>query len=216
MNKLIGYLLKKGLYPYCFIAVTTVAILSSAFAQERNILVVGDSLSAGYGIAPEKTWVSLLSERLAEKGYPFVVVNKSVSGSTTQSGVDRLSGWLEEVHPKYTILALGSNDGLRGQPITLTKKNLEKMVNLSEEKGAKVILVGFMIPPNYGQEYSDAFKEVFSVVAKEKDLPFVPFLLEGMATEKKYFQADGLHPNEDAQPILLNNVWSILEPVLNN
>jgi acyl-CoA thioesterase-1 len=137
-----------------------------------------------------------------------------VSGETTQNGVERLPKWLEEVHPTYVILALGSNDGLRGSPVILMQKNIEKMIDLSQEEGAKVILVGFMIPPNYGPEYSEAFKKVFPALAEKYRLPFVPFLLEGIAGDRKFFQEDGLHPNETSQSVLLENVWKILEPVI--
>lgn len=187
------------------------SIAKAAVPAGDTLLVVGDSLSAGHGLPPEKDWVSLLNQRMLELGYPMVVVNKSFSGATTQNGVDRLPGWLKEVHPTRVLLALGSNDGLRGLSIPLMKKNLEKMIQVSEQEGAKVILVGFMIPPNYGPDYSEAFKNVFPALAKERGLPFVPFLLEGIATDKKYFQDDALHPNEAAQPILLENVWKILE-----
>ena len=182
--------------------------------EEESILVVGDSLSAGYGFSADKSWVSLLKERLKSLGYTQVVVNKSVSGATSQQGVDRLPSWLEETHPTYVILALGSNDGLRGQPILSLKKNLEKMMTEIQQAGAKVILVGFNIPPNYGPEYTEAFQNVFSALAEQHEVPFVPFLLKGIEKEKAYFQADGLHPIEEAQSILLENIWAVLQPVL--
>ncbi len=189
--------------------------VSLAITPSQVLLVVGDSLSAGYGIPAEKTWVSLLNQRFMELNQPILVVNKSISGATTQNGVDRLPKWLAEVQPTQLVLALGSNDGLRGVPLSLIKKNLNKMIKMSEEQGAQVLLIGFIIPPNYGLEYTEAFKAIFSTVAKEQQLPFVPFLLEGIANDRQYFQGDGLHPNEAAQPILLENVWKILAPALN-
>lgn len=183
----------------------------AALLTKDVLLVVGDSLSAGYGISPDNTWVSLLSKRFSELDYPFVIVNKSVSGATTQNGVDRLPQWLAELHPKQVIVALGSNDGLRGISVLSTKKNIENMIVLSQKEGAKVILIGFMVPPNYGPDYANTFKNVFPALAEKHELTFVPFLLEGIAEDRKYFQADGFHPNEAGQQVMFENVWKILE-----
>jgi acyl-CoA thioesterase-1 len=212
--------LKKSLVKIYLINCLTVFALvipgaGVAVTSSQVLLVVGDSLSAGYGISPEKNWVSLLNKRFTELSQPMLVVNKSISGATTQNGVDRLPKWLEEVHPTHVVLALGSNDGLRGVSVSLIKNNLKKMIKMSEAQGAQVILIGFLIPPNYGPDYTEAFKDIFSTVAKEQEVPLVPFLLEGIAHNRQYFQGDGLHPNEAAQPILLENVWKILAPALN-
>jgi acyl-CoA thioesterase-1 len=216
LSKLIKLLIKNSLNKYLILLVLVFSHAAIAAESPKGgvLLVVGDSLSAAHGLAREKGWVSLMNQRVIELGYPLVIVNKSVSGATTQNGVDHLPEWLEEVHPTHVLLALGSNDGLRGLYLPMMKKNLEKMIMISQKKGAQVILVGFMIPPNHGPDYSEAFKKIFPAVAKEQDLPFVPFLLEGMATDKKFFQDDALHPNEVAQPILLENVWKILEPII--
>jgi Lysophospholipase L1 and related esterases len=176
--------------------------------------VLGDSLSAAYGIRPEQGWVALLEKRLQSEGYGYRVVNASVSGETSTGGVQRLPRALELHKPEIVILELGANDGLRGLPLATTRANLEKSVELARAAGAKVLLVGLEMPPNYGPKYTAQFREMFRELAKSHSLPLVPFLLENVALDPELMQSDGLHPNAKAQPILLDNVWPLLKPLL--
>jgi acyl-CoA thioesterase-1 len=179
-------------------------------AAEPTILVFGDSLSAAYGIPRESGWVNLLRKRLP--GYQ--VVNASVSGETTAGGLTRLPGVLAAHRPRFTILELGANDGLRGLPLAESRRNLEAMVDLAKRQGGKVLLVGMRLPPNYGPAYMARFQALFSEVAKAEKVRLVPFLLAGMADRRERFQADGLHPDAEAQPQLMDNVWRELKPML--
>lgn len=206
-----------------FLAATAVALFSTAQAQTsppaagsatRSVLVVGDSLSAEYGIARGTGWVPLLSRRLAEQYPNYRVVNASISGDTTSGGVTRLPALLKQHEPAVVLLELGSNDALRGLSLEMTEKNLRTMAQRAKEAGAKVLVVGMRIPPNYGREYTERFMQAFATVAKEESAPLVPFLLDGIAADRGMFQADGIHPNEDAQPRLLDNVWPHLKPLL--
>jgi acyl-CoA thioesterase-1 len=176
----------------------------------NTILVVGDSLSAGYGVDPQETWVSLLSDRLAEKGYGYRVVNASISGDTTNGGLKRLPRALELHQPSLVIIGLGGNDGLRGLPVKGMRENLAQMIELSRTAGAKVVLLGILIPPNYGRAYEEAFAGVYPTLAEEYGVPLVPFFMEGVALNAEMMQADGIHPNSAAQPRLLDNVWPAL------
>lgn len=185
-----------------------------ALAQPPRLLVLGDSLSAGYGIDVDKGWVQLLQERLREEGYPHRVVNASVSGETTAGGLKRLPRLLEEHQPQWVLLELGGNDGLRGQPVADMKANLKKMVTLSRAEDARVILLGMQIPPNYGPRYTEQFTRAFPQLADELSLPLVEFMLEGVAARDEYMQNDGIHPNAKAQPLILDNVWPRLETEL--
>jgi acyl-CoA thioesterase-1 len=186
-------------------------LLASGLARAApSVLVFGDSLSAGYGIARESGWVALLGRRLA--GYD--VVNASVSGETTDGGLTRLPAVLAAHRPALVILELGANDGLRGLPLEQTGHNLERMVDLIRKGGARPLLVGMQLPPNYGPAYERKFRALYSDVAKTKKVRLVPFLLAGMADDRSRFQADGLHPDAEAQPVLLNNVWRELRPML--
>ncbi|WP_036187419.1 arylesterase [Marinimicrobium agarilyticum] len=190
---------------------------ASAFASAQTapkILVLGDSLSAGYGIDVEDGWVELLERRLEREGFPHQVVNASVSGETTEGGLKRLPRLLEAHQPEWVILELGGNDGLRGYPVDEMRSNLEDAVALSREAGAKVLVLGIQIPPNYGRRYTDQFTAVYPALAEEKALPLVPFMLEGIATRQSLMQRDGIHPNADAQPLILDNVWPVLKPLL--
>jgi len=182
-------------------------------SNQAKLLILGDSLSAGYGLVPQSGWVALLEQRIKDQGLAVSVENRSVSGSTTADGLSKLPNLLTTLHPRWLILALGSNDGLRGYAIQDMKNNLQNMIDLAQKQKTQVILIGFAMPPNYGSDFSEAFKAVFAKLADENQLPFVPFLLEG-ATNGRYRQPDNLHPNEDAQPIILDNVWSVLEPHL--
>ena len=187
---------------------------ASAYAQAPVILVFGDSISAGYGLRLEQGWVELLKTRLPSQGYGYQVVNASVSGETTAGGLARLPRALELHHPKIVILELGGNDGLRALPIAQMRGNLTQMVTLATAIGAKVLLLGMRMPPNYGPEYTRQFALVFSDLASEKKIPSVPFLLNDIALSPNLLQGDDIHPNALGQPILLDNVWPALKPLL--
>ncbi len=175
-----------------------------------TILVFGDSLSAAYGIPRESGWVSLLQQQLPQHR----VVNASVSGETTAGGLTRLPNILAAHRPHLTIIELGANDGLRGLPLQYTARNLEAMIDLAKKQGSEVLLVGMRLPPNYGPAYMLRFERLFTRVAKAKNVRLVPFLLEGMAGRRERFLADGLHPDTEAQPLLVDNVWRELKPML--
>jgi acyl-CoA thioesterase I len=188
---------------------------ASAYAQAPVILVFGDSISAGYGLPRvEQGWVELLKARLQAQGYGYQVVNASVSGETTAGGLARLPRALELHHPKIVILELGGNDGLRALPIAQLRANLTQMVTLSTAIGAKVSLLGMRMPPNYGPEYTKQFALVFSDLASERKIPSVPFFLNDVALSPNLLQQDDIHPNALGQPILLDNVWPALKPLL--
>jgi len=178
------------------------------------ILVVGDSLSAGYGLRPGQGWVSLLEQRLSAQGYEYRVVNASVSGETTGGGLERLPRALELHRPAIVVLELGANDGLRGLPVTELHANLAAMIRISRDAGARVVLAGIRVPSNYGPRYTEKFFGVYGELAAEHEVALVPFLLAGIALDQTMFQADGIHPDAGAQPTLLDNVWPALEPLL--
>jgi acyl-CoA thioesterase-1 len=188
---------------------------AAAHAEAPVILVFGDSISAGYGLArAEQGWVELLKTRLKEQGYGYQVVNASVSGETTAGGLARLPRALELHHPGIVILELGGNDGLRALPIAQMRANLTQMAMLAEAAGAKVLLLGMRMPPNYGPQYTEQFAMVFSDLAREKKMPLVPFLLTDIALSTTLLQGDDIHPNALGQPVLLENVWPQLKPLL--
>ena len=174
----------------------------------------GDSLSAAYGIAAKRGWVALLAERLERERLHYNVVNASISGETTAGGVSRLPRALAQHKPAIVILELGGNDGLRGLPAAEMERNLAAMIGMAKKSGAKVLLAGMRVPPNYGPEYARAFAAVFPALAKRHDTALVPFFLEGIAEDLRLFQPDRIHPTEAAQPILLENVWKALRPLL--
>ncbi|HYG41668.1 MAG TPA: arylesterase [Bordetella sp.] len=182
----------------------------------RTLLVVGDSLSAEYGLARGTGWVPLLARRMSEQYPTYQIVNASISGDTTSGGVARLPPLLERHKPAIVVLELGSNDALRGLSLKMTEQNLREMAQRSRQAGARVLIVGMQIPPNYGRDYAQRFAGVFPAVAQAEDASLVPFLMDGMATDRAMFQADGIHPNEQAQPALLENVWAALRPILEN
>jgi acyl-CoA thioesterase-1 len=183
-------------------------------ADKPVILVLGDSLSAGYGIPVEQGWVSRLQQRLDAEGYGYAVVNASVSGETTAGGLERLPRALAKHKPAVVIIELGGNDGLRGLPVTELRANLEALVDASRKAGAEALLAAIRMPPNYGPQYTGKFYAVYETLAREQKVPWVPFFLEGIALREDLFQDDGIHPDLDAQPILLDNVWPVLEPLL--
>ncbi len=183
-------------------------------AEQPTILVMGDSLSAAYNIPTSSGWASLLEKRLNEQSN-WQLVNASISGETTQGGLTRLPDLLRQHQPDLVLLELGANDGLRGLPPSLISNNLEKMVKLSELSGAKVMLIGILLPPNYGPAYLAQFENIYPNLAKEHQLPLVPFLLEGVADKPDLMQEDELHPTAAAQPKILETVWLELKNLLN-
>ena len=180
----------------------------------RTIVVLGDSLSAGYGIKVQEGWVNLLAQRLASEGYGYKVVNASVTGETTQGGVSRLPRVLELHKPEIVIVELGGNDGLRGLPLAPSRENLQRAINLARGARAKVLLVGMMIPPNYGARYEREFREIFGSLAGANSVALVPFLLDQVALKPELMQDDGIHPNAKGQPRMLDNLWPRLKPLL--
>jgi len=186
----------------------------AAGAAERTVLVFGDSLSAAYGIATREGWVALLGEKLARERPAWRVVNASVSGETTAGGLRRLPEDLKRHGPTIVVIALGANDGLRGLPVESTRANLESMIRLARAAKAEPVLVGLMIPPNYGIDYAREFRDLFPDVARKSKVSRVPFLLEGIAENRDFFLADQLHPSAAAQPRILENVWPVLAPLL--
>ena len=196
------------------LAALLLAAACAAGAAERTVLVFGDSLSAAYGIAARDGWVALLGERLARERPGWRVVNASVSGETTAGGLRRLPEDLKRHGPAVVVIALGANDGLRGLPVEGTRANLESMIRLSRAAKAEPVLVGLMIPPNYGIDYAREFRDLFPDVARKAKVARVPFLLEGVAENRDLFQADQLHPSAAAQPRILDNVWPVLAPLI--
>jgi acyl-CoA thioesterase-1 len=188
--------------------------LQNAVASDHTILVLGDSLSAALGIRPEQGWVALLAQRLQAQGYGYQIVNASVSGETTSGGLERLPRALQLHQPGTVILELGANDGLRGLPVDETRENLAHMVRLSQTAGARVLLVGMRIPPNYGPRYTEAFARMFPELANQYHLPLVPFLLEKVALDPTRMQQDGMHPNARGEPPVLDTLWPYLKPLL--
>lgn len=183
-------------------------------AVAGTLLVVGDSISAAFGLDSRQGWVALLEKRLSEEGFEHSVVNASISGDTSAGGAARLSALLAEHKPELVIIELGGNDGLRGQPPAQLQQNLASMVEKSQQAGAKVLILGMRLPPNYGARYTTAFAEVFSKVAEESGSALVPFVLEGIGGVPSMMQPDGIHPTAEAQPVLLDNVWPTLKPLL--
>ena len=180
----------------------------------ETILVVGDSLSAAYGIDQQQGWVALLNQRFRREGLPYHAVNASITGDTTRGGLARLPAALKREKPVIVVIALGGNDGLRGFAPEQTKANLEKMIAISRASGAEVLLLGVKIPENYGRTFAEKFHRVYLELAAETDTPTVPFFLEGVAETRAMMQPDGIHPAAEAQPRMLENVWTGLEPLL--
>jgi acyl-CoA thioesterase-1 len=214
-----------GVLRYWWIALLLVlgAPSGTALAQTRPavILVLGDSLSAEYGLPRDTGWVGLLTRRLNEEAQrsgksarQYSVVNASISGETTSGGRTRLPALLKQHQPSIVILQLGANDGLRGLPLASMRDNLNAMIDASQAANAKVLVVGIRMPPNFGREYAERFFETFGQVAREQKTGYVPFLLEGFADQMGMFQPDRIHPNEKAQPMMLDTVWPGLRPLL--
>ncbi len=194
-----------------------VALVLTIWTQAGNaatLLVLGDSISAAFGLDTRQGWVALLEKRLLEQGYEHRVVNASISGETSAGGAARIATLLAEHQPQWVIVELGGNDGLRGQSLTQLQQNLAQIIDQSRAGGARVLLLGMRLPPNYGVRYTQAFAQVFADLAAEKQVPLVPFFLEGVGGVTGMMQPDGIHPTAQAQPILLDNLWSGLQPLL--
>lgn len=191
-----------------------VIALQNAAASDRTIVVFGDSLSAAYGLRPEQGWVALLDKRLRDQGYGYEVVNASISGETTSGGLQRLPRTLQLDRPGILVLELGANDALRGLPLSVSRENLSKMVELAQQAGARVLLVGMRIPPNYGPRYTADFVRMYADLSARYHLALVPFLLESVALDPARMQEDGMHPNANGEPAVLDTLWPQLEPIL--
>ncbi len=196
------------------VAAIALAPLASLAADPPAILVLGDSISAAYGLPPGAGWTDLLQKRLKERGYPHRVVNASISGDTTAGGRSRLPALLSRHKPAIVVIELGGNDGLRGGSLASSRENLVAMTNAAKAAGARAMIVGMRLPPNYGPAYTKSFDAMFAEVAKAQGAPLVPFFFDGFAEDRGLFQADGIHPTEAAQPKLLDNVWPTLERML--
>ena len=192
---------------------------AAAFAEDSpsagssplpKILIFGDSLSAAYGIGEDEGWVTLLAERLAQEDSELEVVNGSVSGETTTGGRARLPSLLERYNPAFVLIELGGNDGLRGLPLSLMRENLTDMIQLSQTRGATVLIAGMQIPPNYGPRYTEPFFAQYAELAEEFDLYLIPFLIDGIPQQPELMQADGIHPKAEAQSMILDNFWPVL------
>ena len=197
---------------YIFLLLITATI---GHADEPpTVLVFGDSLSAGYGVDVDQTWVALLQARLESQGYEHRVINASISGETTQGGMTRIKPALDNFSPDLVILELGGNDGLRGFPAEVIKENIRTMIEASRNNGATVVILGIKIPTNYGPRYRQAFENIYSELATELDVLWIEFFMEGIALNKELMQDDGVHPTTEAQPILLDNAWPTIREAL--
>jgi acyl-CoA thioesterase-1 len=196
------------------LVLSAAAQAAGAAAPGHTLVVLGDSLSAGFGLAPGEGWVTLLERRLMAEGYGYQVVNASISGDTTGGALRRLPRVLAQHHPEVVLVELGGNDGLRGTPIEVIRRNLSDIVRLAKTSGARVVLASMRIPPNYGERYTSEFAGLYEQVATENKVPLAGFLLDGVALDRALMQADGIHPNVNGQPKLLENAWPVLKPVL--
>ncbi|MEW6020503.1 MAG: arylesterase [Pseudomonadota bacterium] len=190
------------------------AASASAYSAPKTVLVVGDSLSAEYGLTRGAGWVALLEQKLKAEKIDARIVNASISGETTSGGRARLPALLTQHKPQIVVIELGANDGLRGLPVASAEANLRQMVTLSQKQDAKVMLIGMRMPPNYGRAYTERFFNMYSALSKDMKAPLVPFMLEGVADKPALFQADRLHPNAQAHPIILNNIWPTISNMI--
>lgn len=197
-----------------FISVGFFLLCSGVAQAAGTILVVGDSLSAGYGLAQGQSWPSLLEQRLREQRLDYSVVNASISGDTSAGGRSRIGAALDQSRPAVVIIALGGNDGLRGLPVAALRDNLDAMIGAARARQARVVLAGMKLPPNYGIDYTRSFEQSYADLARRHKAALVPFLLDGVAEKLELFQPDGIHPTAAAQPIILDNVWQVLRPLL--
>lgn len=191
-----------------------VCLCATTTAWAGTVLVVGDSISAGYGMPISKVWVKLLEARITQQGYPHKVVNASISGDTSAGGLSRLPTLLRQHRPVILVLELGGNDGLRGMPLKVTRQNLAQMVKMAKKAGAQVLLLGIDVPPNYGPKYAREFRDLYPGIAGETGVTLLPAFLATVATDPDLMQSDGIHPNSLAQPLLVDAVWPVLVPML--
>lgn len=188
--------------------------LMSMTATAKSIVVLGDSISAGYGIEVSQGWVTLLQQKLNAQGTDYAVHNESITGDTTAGGLARIGPALSKHKPDIVIIELGANDGLRGLPPSLTHDNLAEIAHRARQAGAKVLLLGMKIPPNYGKRYTELFYNIYAQLAAELHIPYVPFVMEDVALNKDMMQPDGMHPNAKGQPVIADRVWPQLQPLL--
>ena len=186
----------------------------AAYSASKTLLVLGDSISAEYGLPRDSGWVSLLQTRLSDDKLPVSVVNASISGETTAGGLTRLPGLLQQHKPAVLIIELGGNDGLRGLSLAATQSNLREMIKSADSIGARVLLLGMRVPPNYGPDYSKRFAAMYQGLARERNVKLVPFLFAGLEDTERFFQQDRIHPNQRAQTVMLDNVWPSLRSLL--
>jgi len=186
----------------------------AAYSASKTLLVLGDSISAEYGLPRDSGWVSLLQTRLSDDKLPVSVVNASISGETTAGGLTRLPGLLQQHKPAVLIIELGGNDGLRGLSLAATQSNLREMIKSADRIGARVLLLGMRVPPNYGPDYSKRFAAMYQGLARERNVKLVPFLFTGLEDTERFFQQDRIHPNQRAQTVMLDNVWPSLQSLL--
>ncbi|WP_425259878.1 arylesterase [Rubrivivax sp. RP6-9] len=209
---------RRAFVAHCSVLLATAAGLpAKAQPARRKLLVVGDSLSAEYGLPRGTGWVALLQARIAQQKLPWDVVNASISGDTTSGGRSRVPALLAQHKPALVVIELGGNDALRGLPLAMTQANLTAMARDAKAAGARVVVVGMAVPPNYGRQYGDDFFKLFATVAKAEGAALVPFLLHGVADvpqAETLFQPDGIHPKAEAHPRMLANVWPVLQPLL--
>ncbi|HEC59234.1 MAG TPA: arylesterase [Methylophaga sp.] len=196
--------------------VLTISLLLTKVTLASTLLVMGDSLSAAYNLRQEAGWVSLLENKLSTANPDIKIVNASVSGETTQGGLSRFTQLLAEHKPDWIILELGANDALRGYPLKKTTSNLETMIEQAQKAKAKVLLIGNRIPQNYGKRYTDMFFTLYENIANKYNVAYLPFMLENVALDKALMQDDGLHPNKEGQPLILQNIWPYLQPLLDD
>ena len=192
----------------------SVLCASAAYSASKNLLVLGDSISAEYGLPRDSGWVNLLQKRLADEKLAFNVINASISGETTAGGLTRLPALLQQHKPAVLIIELGGNDGLRGLSLAATQANLREMIKSADRIGARVLLLGMRVPPNYGPDYSKRFAAMYQGLARERNVKLVPFLFSGLEDTERFFQQDRIHPNQRAQPVMLDNVWPGLRALL--
>ncbi|MFT5211573.1 MAG: acyl-CoA thioesterase-1 [Flavobacterium sp.] len=209
-SQLLRLKLHYGTLIICTLLFSTASVAESSIAETGTIVVFGDSVSAGYGIQPENGWVNLLNQRLTEEFPQYNAVNASVSGETTGGGLVRLPKTLGIHKPNILILELGGNDGLRGYPISKIEGNLNAMIRLAQSANAKVLLIGMVLPPNYGHRYTTAYEALYQRLGALDGIEFLPVLLEGVNTSENLLQRDGIHPTKEAQPLLLDNIWPLL------
>jgi acyl-CoA thioesterase-1 len=198
----------------CAVGAALVLSAASAYSAPKTVLVLGDSLSAEYGLQRGTGWVALLDQKLKQEKIEANIVNASISGETTSGGLTRLPALLDKYHPQVVVIELGANDGLRGLPVPAAESNLRSMVQMAHKEHAKVLLVGMRMPPNYGRTYTERFFGMYRQVSKETKSPLVPFMLEGVADKPALFQQDRLHPVAQAHPIILSNIWPSISALI--